>query len=140
MTGTSTEPQDGRTAPVLRLLAAVGAGDRDTVAALLTDDYVLLEPPSLPWGGEHRGPDGYLAAIGQITDRFTLDFAVRTLAALPDDGLVVLCSDVTFTRRDDPQRAATVPTSEWFTVRAGRIARSEVHLSDTAALLELVES
>ncbi len=142
MTEQALVAQDARQAVVLRLLAAVGAGDRDEIAQLLTADYVLVEPASLPWGGEHHGPAGYLEAIGAITDIFSLGFAIRLLATLPaasvSGPLVVLVSDVTFTRRGDAQCSVTVPVTEWFTLTGERLSRSDVHISDTAALLNLL--
>jgi ketosteroid isomerase-like protein len=125
---------------VSRLLAAVGAGDDGAVRELLTDDYVLVEPASLPWGGDHVGPDGYLAAMRAITDRFTLAFNVKRLVRLPDGDQVVLLVEVTFTRRAHPVHSVVLPITEWFTIRDGRIARSEVHLSDTALLLTLLRA
>ena len=50
---------------------------------------------------------------------------------------LALASDVTFTRHDDG-RSVTIPTTGWFTISGRQIARSEVHLSDTAAVLDLL--
>lgn len=41
-----------------RLYAATGAGDWETTAGMLTDDFVATEAGALPMAGEYRGPNG----------------------------------------------------------------------------------
>jgi hypothetical protein len=102
----------------------------------LTDDFVIVEPPSLPYGGEHHGVDGYVALLQRIAELFALRFELHDLHAL-DASTVLLHMHVTFTGRAT-NRARRLPVLELLNTRAGRVARSEVFLADTATLLTLL--
>ena len=52
------------------LWEAFGRGDLDKVAAAVADDAELVFPDSVPWGGSHRGPDGFREAMADIFSRF----------------------------------------------------------------------
>jgi hypothetical protein len=60
-------------------------------------------------------------------------FDIDRIDAVGEDA-AVLRMDVTFTARAT-RRAVALPVLEFLTLRAGRIARSEVFLQDTAAVL-----
>jgi ketosteroid isomerase-like protein len=103
---------------------------------VLTGDFVIVEPASLPYGGEHHGVDGYVALMHRITALFALEFEPDALHAL-DDSTVLLRMHVTFTGRAT-RRARRLPVLELLTTRGARVARSEVFVFDTAALLGLL--
>jgi ketosteroid isomerase-like protein len=105
----------------------------DELPAVLTDDFEIVEPPSLPYGGSHHGVDGYVVLLRRIGELFELGFEPDGVRAV-DDRTVLLRMDVTFRARGTG-RAVRMPVVEVLTVRAGRVARSEVFLHDTAALL-----
>lgn len=115
------------------LLERVGAQRWDELSPLLTADYEIVEPASLPWGGTHHGVDGYVALMQRIGETFELEFALDRLCQVDVD-TVLLRMVVTFTARTSG-RVSVQPVVEVLTMRAGRIARSEVFLKDTAALL-----
>jgi len=108
----------------------------DRLPELMTDDFVITEPTSLPYGGEHYGATGYIALMQQINGVFDLQFEPERVHAL-DASRVLLQMHVTFTGRAT-QRAHRLPVLELLTIRDGRVARSEVFVSDTAALLSLL--
>jgi ketosteroid isomerase-like protein len=118
---------------VERFLAAATEGRWHELPALLRDDFELIEPASLPYGGSHAGVDGYLALLRQIAALFELRFEPDSIAAAGDD-TVVLRMRVTFTARSTG-RSVALRVVELLTVLDGRLARSEVFLEDTAALL-----
>jgi uncharacterized protein len=118
---------------VEQLLERVGRQRWDELPPLLSADYEISEPDSLPYGGTHRGADGYIALMQRIGELFDLRFDLDRLDAV-DDETVVLRMHVTFTARAT-RRSVSLPVVELLTVRAGCIARSEVYLKDTAALL-----
>jgi ketosteroid isomerase-like protein len=108
----------------------------DRLAEVLTDDFVIVEPASLPYGGEHHGADGYVALMQHINGLFELEFEPEGIHAL-DASTVLLRMHVTFTGRATGH-ARRLPVVELLRTRDGRVARSEVFLFDTAALLSLL--
>lgn len=103
---------------------------------LLAEDFVIIEPQSLPYGGHHHGVDGYVALMDKIGALFELTFDPEGFHTLGGD-LVVLRMNVTFTVRSSG-RSLRLPVVEFLTVHMGRIVRSEVFLFDTAALLAIL--
>jgi ketosteroid isomerase-like protein len=118
---------------VRRLLERVGEQRWEDIPPLLSDDYEIVEPDSLPYGGTHRGAAGYVALIQRIGRLFELQFDLDRLESVGDD-TVLLRMVVTFTAHATG-RSTSLPVVELLTVRSGRIARSEIFLQDTAALL-----
>ncbi|GAB2878214.1 nuclear transport factor 2 family protein [Nocardioides pacificus] len=49
-----------------RLYEAFERRDLDTVRAAIHPDFVMHQTELLPWGGTHRGPDGYFAFLGTL--------------------------------------------------------------------------
>ena len=41
---------------------------------VLADDFTIVEPASLPYGGTHEGIAGYVALMQQIGEIFELEF------------------------------------------------------------------
>jgi ketosteroid isomerase-like protein len=118
---------------VERFLAAASQERWHELPALLQRDFELVEPASLPYGGTHRGVDGYVALLQRIGALFELRFEPGPVRSAGDD-TVVLRMRVTFTARSTG-RSVALRVVELLTVRDGRLARSEVFLEDTAALL-----
>ncbi len=83
---------------VEQLLERVGQQRWDELPPLLSADYEILEPDSLPYGGTHRGADGYIALMQRIGELFDLRFDLDRLDAV-DDETIVLRMDVSFTAR-----------------------------------------
>jgi uncharacterized protein len=100
---------------------------------LLSPDFEIVEPGSLPYGGVHRGVHGYVALMQTIDALFELSFEPQRLIAL-DDADVLLRMTVTFTARTTG-RSARLRVLELLRVDDGRVQRSEVFLDDTAELL-----
>jgi hypothetical protein len=122
---------------VEQMLGHAAAGRWDDLAHVLAEDFVIVEPDSLPYGGSHRGHDGYVKLMQQIGELFDLEFEPLRLHAL-DEGTVLLHMRVTFSARGSAN-AVTLPVLELLDVEHGRVKRSEVYLSDTAALLRALE-
>jgi ketosteroid isomerase-like protein len=121
------------TGVVEQMLGHAAAGRWEALHDVLDERFTIVEPESLPYGGTHRGVDGYVALLQQIAGLFELAFEPKALHALAD-GTVVLRMDVTFTARSTGERVQ-LPVVELLEVTGGRVRRSEVFVSDTAALL-----
>jgi ketosteroid isomerase-like protein len=48
------------------LYAAFARRDLDTIRAAIHPDFVMTQSDVLPWGGVHRGPDGFFAFLGTL--------------------------------------------------------------------------
>jgi ketosteroid isomerase-like protein len=57
-----------------RFVAAVFAGDGDTIRSLCAPDFELLEGSGLPFAGVFRGAEGFLAFLGVFNDTFELEY------------------------------------------------------------------
>lgn len=105
----------------------------DQLRTVLAEDFVIIEPDSLPYGGSHHGVDGYCALMKKIDALFELAFEPEGLHAVGEN-LVMLHMNVTFSARTTGRKSRQ-PVVELFTVRAAHLVRSEVFLFDTAAVL-----
>lgn len=93
---------------------------------LLSRDFEIVEPASLPYGGTHRGVSGYVALMQRIDALFELSFESQRIVALKE-AEVLLQMIVTFTARTTG-RSVRLRVLELLTVDDGRLARSEVFL------------
>lgn len=104
--------------------------------SLLDDDFVLHSPPGLPWGGEYRGPEGFVELMTRITGMVTpesegamefLDAGDRTV--MRATGRFVLPAS---------GRSATTGLVEVFAVRDGKIIDMDIYYKDPATVAALV--
>lgn len=119
---------------VEQMLDHAANGRWDALREVLDPEFEIVEPESLPYGGVHRGVSGYVSLMKEIGELFDLDFQRVGLDALGEE-LVILRMFVTFTARSG-RRSVRLPVVELLQVRGSRVRRSEVYISDTAALLE----
>lgn len=56
---------------------------------MLDDQFEIVEPDSLPYGGTHHGLSGRRALMGQITTLFELAFEPPGVYALDETTVVV---------------------------------------------------
>lgn len=109
----------------------------DRLAEVLDEEFVIVEPDSLPYGGQYKGPEGYARFFSALTAVFEITaFDIRMI--LSQDEHVVMQADVGFLARESG-RTRTVPVLEILTLAGGKIVRSEVYPQDTAALLGLLD-
>jgi uncharacterized protein len=108
----------------------------DRLPEVMTDDFVITEPAWLPYGGEHHGVDGYVALMQRIDSLFAPRFEPEGLHAI-EASTVLLRMHVTFTGRAT-ERVRRLKVLEVLGIRGGRVARSEVFVADTAALIALL--
>lgn len=121
------------TGVVERMLDHAANGRWRALADVLDDQFEIVEPESLRYGGSHYGLSGYRALMEQITTLFELAFEPPRLYAL-DETTVVVRMNVTFIARGTG-RSLKLRVVEVLEVVRGRVRRSEVFLADTAALL-----
>jgi uncharacterized protein len=123
---------DDAVAVVQEMARRFSAGDLDGAFALLSPDFAIEQPTSLPHGGWRHGRDG-MVEMGAVFARFW----ERSIA----DPRIYGCGDVvvqvttqTWTAKSTG-RSAIVDVIELFTVLAGQILQIRVFQQDTHALL-----
>ena len=121
------------TGVVEEMLDHAANGRWHALEEVLDDQFEIVEPDSLPYGGTHYGLDGYRALMQQISTLFELAFEVRGVHAL-DETTVIVRMEVTFTARSTA-RSLKLRVVEVLQVVRGRVRSSDVFLADTAALL-----
>lgn len=119
---------------VERYTTAVLTHDDATVQALLHPDVVVYEPPSLPYGGEHRG----LAVVAALAQTVT---ATWELVELLDEPTIVSEGERVIVMAWFRARAKHTGTEfdirvvEAHRVKEGLITETVVHYWDTAGML-----
>lgn len=116
-----------------RMLDHAANGPWQALEDVLDDQFEIVEPDSLPYGGTHHGLNGYRALMEQIATLFELAFEPPRVHAL-DETTVVVRMNVTFNARSTG-RSVKLRVVEVLKVVRGRVPRSEVFLADTVALL-----
>jgi uncharacterized protein len=56
-----------------QFVAAVFAGDGDTIRTLADPEFELIEGSSLPFAGTYRGADGFLEFLGIFNNTFEIE-------------------------------------------------------------------
>jgi ketosteroid isomerase-like protein len=118
---------------VEQLLERVGQQRWAALPPLLSADYENWNPTACPTAARTAAPTATSPSCNGSASCSTCGSTSKRLDAV-DDETIVLRMDVTFTARAT-RRSISLPVVELLTVRAGRVARSEVYVKDTAALL-----
>ena len=65
--------ENGNLAVQQQFVAAVFAGDADTIMALAAPDFTLHEGSGMPFAGVYEGGEGFLAFLGIFADTFEIE-------------------------------------------------------------------
>ncbi len=118
---------------------AIGQGDWDAAAQVLAPDVVFHEAPTLPFGGDHHGVDGYRKLADTFAGLADFEFSPMMELLTTDQGVVVVRGAFTVTGKATG-RSATTPFAEFYLVKDGLIADVDVFYWDEAAVIDaLVE-
>ncbi len=77
---------------IRHIYESAAAGDIDGILSVLHEDFEERVPPILPWGGVHRGSEGFMKIIPMVAA--AVDFGSLRLVSLSADGdhVAALCS------------------------------------------------
>jgi uncharacterized protein len=114
----------------------VMAGELAAAAAMMADDFVLHEPPGLPYGGEYHGPQGFLDIMGRINALYEPSL-VKPLEYL-DAGNPVIIKLVGRFKSRATGKTADMDVVELYYVRDGKIAELDGYYKDPAAITALL--
>lgn len=117
----------------------VGAKNIEGLRRLMHDDVVVREAPTLPYGGDHRGPEGFVHVYETVQKlwEFTHEFQYTYYPAGPEN--VLLMVEVEAIARSTGTRVP-MRLAELFTIRDGKIAEIDVFYWDTAAMRDALGS
>lgn len=114
-----------------RYYEAIGAHDIEGALALISEDVVLREAPSLPYGGTHHGRDKFVEVLGGVSE--FVDINTIVLEHLVVDGervaAYVVCRAPS--QNDGPPSYCL----DWLVIRGGKIVELTPFYFDTAAML-----
>lgn len=117
------------------LYAGSMAGDWDTVAGMLTDDFVAVEADGLPMAGRYTGKNGlkdlYIKVMGMV-DAVALD---REAIAVAEDCAVVLVT----IKYADPSLAAS-ELCELFRFRDGKCCEIKPYYFEPSTVIAACEA
>jgi ketosteroid isomerase-like protein len=104
-------------------------GRIDEFVTMLDDDFAIHEVDSLPYGGVHRGRDGFAALMTELSAKWwsSISFDVETIAAEGDR--VVAYGMMTLTGLTTG-RTVRMPAAELWTLNAGRVRELRILYGD----------
>lgn len=101
-------------------------------------DFEVVEPPSLPQGGVHKGRDAWLDMHGIMRSLWLQKAEVEHIWDIPEHDVIVLYTSMEWTAKETG-RTARWPTVQVLTFRDGRVAKVEVFHQDTKVVLDTLE-
>jgi ketosteroid isomerase-like protein len=111
------------------LQQALARDDLEVMRAYLAEDFVLHEPPALPFGGDFLGPEGYVELVRQIKSFFELELLSSKLTEARDD--LLLCELVIrFKSRRTGESAETDLVDLYHFDAQGKISRMDAFYMD----------
>jgi ketosteroid isomerase-like protein len=106
-------------------------GEWDAVAACMADDFVIHEPPSLPYGGEWRGKDALQRLYAHVM-AYWADPKVEWIDLLGGEAHSVALLHFSMTSRATGERFSQHVTEVTQFDAAGKIAEMRIHYFDPA--------
>lgn len=110
------------------MFARIDAGDWPGVAALMTEDYVIHEPPVLPYGGDWNGQDALSRLFAHVMGYWD-DPVVERRGLMGDEQHFVALLSFTMTSKLTGRRF-TQPIAEVTRCEGGKMVETWVHYFD----------
>ena len=112
---------------------AVEAKDFDELRRHIADDFVMLEPEPLPYGGEWRGPEGFVALVQKLRESFGID-VVKSQISEAEGDLLVCEFTFGFTSLRTGERMEQAVIDLFRFDQDGKIARADIYYTDAVKL------
>jgi hypothetical protein len=104
-----------------------------------TPDVEIVEPPSLPHGGVHKGRENWLAMSNHMRSLWQQKVWIDEIYDLPDKDLIILASTMEWTA-NSTGKTVKFPAIEMLYFREARICKIEMFLQDTKLILDTLQS
>jgi len=111
------------------------ASDWPNLESILTEDFEIIEPDSLSFGGSYRGKKALEEVFGKVLG-ILQPKDVRRKSMTANDTEVVSLLDLVF---EDGNGEFVMPVAEYFEIRGDQIARVVPYFLDTVRLNEFLE-
>lgn len=128
-----------------RLMAAAGfdedlTGEKSKQALFdaFTPDFEVVEPPSLPQGGVHKGRDAWLELHDLMRSLWQQKVKPEHIWDLPEHDIIVLYSVMEWTA-NATDKTVVFPAIEILHFRDTKICKVEMFLQDTKVILDTLE-
>jgi ketosteroid isomerase-like protein len=132
MTGTESQKAATAVEVVQRCYGHIAQGEWDQATALLSDDFVQFEPPSLEYGGEWRGKDA-MRRLFNAAMAYWADPDIKIKHLLGDGAYCIALMEASMTSKKTGERF-TQDVTEVLRVKDGKIVELRVHYFDTAQM------
>jgi len=119
---------------VQAMFGAMAAGDFDLMKSYLHPDVFVTEADCLPYGGIHRGPDGYIRLVNKVVGTWD-DLQLSVNAMVEVANMVVVVSQ--FAGKNKAGVAFNMPMTEVFYFTDGKVCEVRPYYFDTNKLAEL---
>lgn len=106
--------------------------------AAFTPDFEVIEPPSLPHGGHHKGRDEWREMHHKMRADWAQKVTPVKVMDFPEEDLIVLYSQMEWTA-NKTGKTATFPAVELLHFRDGLICKVEMFLQDTKVVLDTLQ-
>ncbi len=115
---------------IKQLYQDAGVADWGAIAAVMADDFIIHEPPTLPYGGEWRGRDAlerlFMTVLGYWDDPLIEQDSLSS-----DGTTVVAMVRLTITSRRTGERV-THRIAEVSRVEGGKVVEMRIYYYDSA--------
>jgi len=112
---------------------------QQAMLAAYTPDFEVVEPPSLPYGGVHKGADAWLKMHATMRSLWQQKVWIDHIWEVPEEDIIILSTTMEWTA-NSTGRSARFPAIELLRFRDARICRVELFLQDTKVILDTLEA
>jgi hypothetical protein len=119
-----------------RYATAIGEGDIKTTLDCLHPEFVLNEPATLPYGGDHVGRDGFVELARQVFAYYRTEMLGNSVHDAGEFAVARMRFRFTSHRTG---ASLELPLVELYRFQDGLLARGEVFYKDTKAVLALLD-
>lgn len=120
---------------VRKFLSALRARDMSACASLTTDDFVVSEPASLPYGGEWTGIQGLTDMLSAVGRSYRIDLDAPELHGFDESVLVRVSGTIT---ARESGRQMRLDALDLYQLRNGAILSLNVYYKDAVAVVDLL--
>ena len=111
---------------------------QEAMLEAFTPDFEIVEPPSLPHGGVWKGRENWLKMHHTMRSLWQQKVMVDHIWEIPEDDIIILYTTMEWTA-NATGRTVRFPAVEVLHFRDAHIARVEMFLQDSKAILDTLE-
>lgn len=121
---------------VRRYVDGIGRGDLKAILACLHPDFVLNEPATLPYGGDHTGRDGFVGLAYGVAEHYATELLDSSVHDAGEFAVVRMRFRFTSKRTG---ASMEMPLTELYWFSDGLMIRGDIFYKDTKGVLALLD-